>query len=109
MRFVHMTTNLENASMKNITVSIDEQTGHQARIKAAEMGASISALVRDYLKSLTAVTLETQVPGEDSETPLERRRRLLREVIADFEARGVGLRMSENLSRDEIHDRNALR
>ena len=40
--------------MKNITVSIDEHTHRQARIKAAELGTSVSALVRDYLKSLVA-------------------------------------------------------
>ena len=33
------------------------------------------------------------------ETPLERRRRRLNEVLRDFDARGVGLRMSDNLTR----------
>ena len=95
--------------MKTITVSIDEQTHRQAQIRAAEQGISVSELVRDYLKSLTPMTLEKQVHEENSETPLERRRRLLNEVVADFEARGVGIRMSENLSRDELYDRNAFR
>ncbi len=40
--------------MKNITVSVDEQTHRLARIRAAELDTSVSALVRDYLKSLAA-------------------------------------------------------
>ena len=37
--------------MKKITVSVDEETYRLARIRAAELGTSVSALVRDYLKS----------------------------------------------------------
>ena len=95
--------------MKNITLSIDEHTHRQARIRAAELGTSVSALVRSYLNRLVAKPLEEKVTEEESETPLESRRRLLREVIEDFDARGIGLRMSENLSRDELYDRNAFR
>ena len=95
--------------MKNITVSIDEHTHRQARIRAAELGTSVSALVRNFLNRLVAKPLEEKVTEEESETPLESRRRLLREVIEDFDARGIGLRMSENLSRDELYDRNAFR
>ena len=95
--------------MKNITVSIDERTHRQARVRAAELGTSVSALVRTYLNRLVAEPLEDKVTEEESETPLERRRRLLREVFADFDARGVGIRMSENISRDELYDRDALR
>ena len=40
--------------MKNITVSIDEQTHRLARIRAAELDTSVSALVRDYLRHLAA-------------------------------------------------------
>ena len=95
--------------MKNITVSIDERTHRQARIRAAELGTSVSALVRTYLNRLVAEPLEEKVTEEESETHLESRRRLLREVIEDFDARGIGLRMSENLTRDELYDRNAFR
>ena len=41
----------------------------------------------------------------DVETEAERRRRMLREVFEDFDARAVGLRMSDNLTREELHDR----
>ena len=95
--------------MKNITVSIDEHTHRQARVRAAELGTSVSALVRTYLNRLVTEPLEEKVTEKESETPLKRRRRLLREVFADFDARGVGIRMSENISRDELYDRDALR
>ena len=45
--------------MKDITVSIDEHTHRQARIRAAELGTSMSALVRNYLnQSLIAEPVE---------------------------------------------------
>ena len=40
-----------------------------------------------------------------SETKVERRLRLLRELFGDFEARGVGVSVAENLSREELYDR----
>jgi antitoxin component of RelBE/YafQ-DinJ toxin-antitoxin module len=40
--------------MKNITVSVDDETYLRARKKAAEQGTSISALVRAFLAHLTA-------------------------------------------------------
>ena len=96
--------------MKNITVSIDEHTHRQARIRAAELGTSVSALVRIYLQSLIAEPVEKPVAnGQGLETPLERRRREFKELFEDWDARGIGLKMSENISRDELYDRNALR
>lgn len=38
--------------MKNITVSVDEETHRLTRIRAAELGTSVSALVQSYLKTL---------------------------------------------------------
>ena len=96
--------------MKNITVSIDEHTHRQARIRAAELGTSVSALVRICLNRLISETLEEPaVNGQESETRLERRRRELKELFEDWDARGIGLKMSENISREELYDRNALR
>ena len=43
------------------------------------------------------------------ETVDERRRRLLDDVLADFDLRGVGLRMADNLTRDALYDRGARR
>ena len=38
--------------MKNVTIAIDDELHRQARIRAAELGTSLSALVKDYLVGL---------------------------------------------------------
>lgn len=38
--------------MKNITIAIDDETHRAARIRAAELGTSVSALVKVYLQGL---------------------------------------------------------
>jgi hypothetical protein len=38
--------------MKNITVSVDDETYRRARVKAAEQDTSLSALVRQFLVGL---------------------------------------------------------
>ena len=102
--------NCEAVSMKNITVSVDEETHRLARIRAAEMDTSVSALVRDYLRSLVdGQNQERTADARRVETARERRRRLLNEVLADFDARGVGLRMADNLPRQALYDRAAAR
>ena len=40
--------------MKNVTIALDDETHRNARIRAAEMGTSLSALVKDYLQGLVA-------------------------------------------------------
>ncbi len=38
--------------MKNVTIALDDDTHRKARIRAAELGTSLSALVKDYLNGL---------------------------------------------------------
>jgi hypothetical protein len=38
--------------MKNVTITLDDETHRNARIRAAEMGTSLSALVKEYLQGL---------------------------------------------------------
>ena len=91
--------------MKNITVAVDDATYRRARIRAAELETSVSALVRDYLRTLAV----QQAGGARMETSAERRVRLLDEVMADFDARGVGLDPRDNLPREELYDRARAR
>lgn len=96
--------------MKNITVSVDDETHRLARIRAAELETSVSALVRDYLKTLVNPRSRRETPDVPRiETVQERRSRLLRQVLADFDARGVGLNMADNLPRKALYDRNDSR
>ena len=96
--------------MKNITVSVDEETHRLARIRAAELDTSVSALVRNYLRSLVSDTSgdpTSQLRG--GETEAERRRRMLREVIADIRATSGGFKAADNLPREELYDRARAR
>ena len=100
----------EAVKKKNITVSIDEKTHRLARIRAAELDTSVSALVRGYLRSLVGNDADAMAPnGLGTETVAGLRHRELEEVLADFDARGVGLNMSDNLSREELYDRDRAR
>ena len=101
--------------MKNITVSVDDETHRQARVRAAELGTSVSALVRGYLRSLVSQPADAvEIDAQELDTEDSRRRRLLNEVVEEITANGGGLRMSENLSRQDLYDErfkdsNALR
>ena len=84
--------------MKNTTVSVDDETHRGAQMRALELGTSVS--VRGYLRSLA----DEQSSGPGTAFGTELRPRNLDEVIADFDSRGVGLRSSDNLTREELYD-----
>jgi plasmid stability protein len=77
-------------AMKNITVSVPDDVYRQARVRAAERGTSVSALVRDYLRSLS-----------DREAELARARADWNEIAADIK----DFRAGDRLGRDELHER----
>ena len=81
-------------NMKNITVSLDGDIYRRARIKAAELDTSVSALVKKYLIELAG-----------QETDFERRRRLQQETLATIKSFSAGGR----LTRDEVHQRTGGR
>lgn len=83
--------------MKNVTVSLDDDTYRRARVYAAEQDRTLSALVREFLNSIGS-----------GETEFERLARKERELRAELLARG-GIPSGEWLSRDEVHDRTARR
>ena len=80
--------------MKNITVSVDEKLYRRARVRAAELDTSLSAVVRRFL---------IEFAGE--ETDFERRKRLQAETLDSIQA----FRAGDRLTRDEVHRRDALR
>ena len=96
--------------MKNITVSVDEETYRLSRVRAAEAGTSVSALVRGYLRSLVDGQSNGPEALEGAQSDeFERRRRLMNDVIEKITANGGGLRMADNLSREALYERDALR
>jgi len=78
--------------MKNITVSLDNETYRRARMAAAQRDTSVSALVKRFLVDLAS--------GESETERLKRQEQQLRERITDFDA-------SDRLSREAVHRRGA--
>jgi plasmid stability protein len=76
--------------VKNITIAIDDETYRRARIKAAERGTSVSALVKQFLAGLARAA--------DEKERLRWAEDLLREEI-------TGFRAGDRLPRDELHNR----
>jgi plasmid stability protein len=76
--------------MKNITVSLDDDTYRRARVKAAAEDTSVSALVRNYLIDFASTETEFE--------RLKRQEQTLREQIHAFRA-------SNRLSREDVHSR----
>ena len=96
--------------MKNITVSVDEGTYRLARIRAAELDTSVSALVRSYLMSLVRDRVgESASESKVVESEHERRRRLLNEALEDIRATRGGFKASDNVSRDSLYRGDAVR
>jgi hypothetical protein len=79
--------------MKNVTVSVPDDVYRVARIRAAEGGSSVSALVAGYLRSLGEREAEF--------SRLEAQQSQVFDEIERFSAR-------DRLDRDELH-RRAIR
>ncbi len=76
--------------MRNITVSVPDDIYRRARVRAAERGSSVSALVSEYLRSLSEQEMEF--------SRLEAQQRQVQHEIDRFCAR-------DRLDREELHDR----
>jgi plasmid stability protein len=82
--------------VKNVTISLPDEVYRRARIRAAEWDTSISGLVREFL-------LQIGSPGGTEQ------KRNLKEVIDSIRAAHPNFRASDRLSREALHDRDALR
>jgi hypothetical protein len=76
--------------VKNLTVSIPDDVYRVARVRAAEGGSSISALVAGYLRSLG---------GDEAE--FSRLEAQQKDVLGEIES----FRAGDRLTRDELHKR----
>ncbi len=76
--------------MKNITVSVPDEVYRRARVHAAEQGRSLSAVVAEFLQSLS-----------DREAEFKRLEAQEDAVIATIERFSA----SDRLSREEVHSR----
>jgi hypothetical protein len=82
--------------MKNITVSVDDETYRLARMKAAEQETSVSALVKAFLTALA-----------EDESDAERLRREERALRAQIKAFCAADRQPRDQSRERNGDRDS--
>jgi plasmid stability protein len=76
--------------MKNITVAVPDEVYRNARIRAAEQGRSVSALVTEFLQNLS---------GQKAEfARLEELQRRVLSEITTFSGQ-------DRLDREQVHDR----
>ncbi|HTI72359.1 MAG TPA: DUF6364 family protein [Candidatus Limnocylindria bacterium] len=81
--------------MKNITISLDDETYRKARVAAAQRDASVSALVKKYLLTLT-----------EEEAPAPRNLKQEQEALLDaIWNKHPKFTTRENLSREALHER----
>ncbi len=76
--------------MKNITVTLDDETYRKARIRAAELDTSVSAIVRKYLTEFAA--------GESRFERLKKQEEAILDSIEKFTA-------DDLLPREALYDR----
>lgn len=84
--------------VKSVTVSVDDEVYYRAQISAALLNTSVSALVRDAL---------TEIAG--SELELERLHAVEQALRRQIAERGVTFSAADRATRDEAHDRHAVR
>ena len=80
--------------MKRITIMVDDQTYRLSEVKAEERGTTVADMLCEYLKEMTR--------READAAELE-------ELFGTIIREGEGLDPSENLSREELHDRQEIR
>ena len=96
--------------MRNITVSVDDDTYRLSRVRAVERDTSVSALVRGFLERLVREGADDGGGhGAAGETEAERRERLLDEVFDEICSTRRGFKAVDNASREALYYRNAIR
>lgn len=84
--------------MKNVTVSLDDETYRNAKVRAAEDGRSLSSVVREVIQTYGV---------EGSE--FERLTRERAELLDSWRRDRIGIDLSHRLTREEANDRELSR
>lgn len=88
--------------MKNITVTVDDELYRRARVRAAENGTSVSAVVREQLQTYVAEPSDA-VRQEQVRQRAERLKSLYAKVDAELSRRGP-FEPAEPGWRDRMYD-----
>jgi len=84
--------------VKNITVTVADEVYRDARIAAAQLGTSVSALVAAYLEQLAT-----------SEDRFQRLLAQQNQLLDELRRRGQGISASDRLAREDLYDRARVR
>lgn len=84
--------------MKNVTVSLDDETYRNARRRAAEDGRSLSSVVREAIQ---------QFGSQESERDRLARRR--REIVTELDGLHPEFAADRFLTREELYDPDRIR
>lgn len=76
--------------MANLTITVDDQLLRRARVRAAQLGTSVNAVLRDYMQSW--------VGGTEQRTAAIR-------ALLDHSMRARSARGKRRWTRDELHER----
>lgn len=79
-----------DGDVRNVTVSIPDDVYRVARVRAAELGDSLSGIVATYLRTLA-----------DADAEFARVETQQRAVVAEIDSFSA----ADRLKRDEVHDR----
>lgn len=77
--------------MANLTIALDDDILHRARVRAAEQGTSINSLLRSYLESYAG---DRQARARNAA------------AFLDLARQNPGSRGTRSWTRDELHERN---
>ena len=91
--------------MKTITISVDDETYRYYQRNAEAVGASVEEWVGARLANL----LPKPISEAEAEILRQQTYDLLARIDARRKAEGKDVQPGEKLTRDELHDRNALR
>ncbi len=91
-------TGKDRVSMKQITVSVEDDLYQRAEARATELDKSLPVIVRELIVGFTTRK------GDFGDL-----KRLEEDTVAKIRERGIRFSASDRLSRAELHDRNALR
>jgi hypothetical protein len=84
--------------MKQITVSVEDDLYQRAEARATELHKSLPVIVRELIVGFTTRK------GDSGDL-----KRLEEDTVARIRERGIQFSASARLSRDELHERDALR
>lgn len=88
----------DRVSMKQITVSVEDDLYQRAEARATELDKSLPVIVRELIVGFTTRK------GDFGDL-----KRLEEDTVAKIRERGIRFSASDRLSRAELHDRNPLR